>query len=61
LKNIHTRIHIYIHTYMQEGVLVPEALAGLKQRHVEEWAVYDSKGAFIPPWFGADAVSPGKD
>ncbi len=46
---------------MQEGVLVPEALAGLKQRHVEEWAVYDSKGAFIPPWFGADAVSPGKD
>lgn len=43
----------------REGLLVTPALSQLKQRHVENWWVCDASGAFIPPWFGADAVAPG--
>jgi len=44
---------------LSEGLLVTSALSALKQRHVENWCVCDASGAFIPPWFGADAVAPG--
>jgi hypothetical protein len=38
---------------------MPENLQAVPQRCISDWAIFDQSGAFLPPWNGSEATSPG--
>ena len=61
-ENFEARYAVVIADSVAEEVelnSIPESLAHVPQRHLDEWVVFDENGNFIPPWYGSDARFPG--